>query len=99
MFIHDHDVGMLAGFADALEDALFVLWIRLIPRLGREQSRGLVRLASGFNTQLIPARPIRSGRSALSNQAGCHRDKGNRALWCLKITWRGSSLKGIPDSG
>src|SRR2546425_5207256 len=88
---------MLSGFTDTLKNALFVLRVRLVPRFGREQSRGLVRLAPGFNTQLVHARPSRSGRSSLRYQARCHRHEGDRALRCVQVTWRGGFLQVVAD--
>ncbi len=99
VFIHDDEGGALVGIPDALKNALFVLRVRLVTRFGREHNRGFIRLAPGFDTQLIHARPSRRGRSSLRNQARCNPYERNRALRCVQITWRGGFLQCVPDTG
>src|ERR1700690_2845504 len=99
VFIDDDEVGTFVGDADALKNALLILRVRLVPGFGRKQSRGFVRLSPGFNTQLIFAWPSRRGRCSLRNQTRCHRYERYCALRCVQITWRGSFLQCVTDTG
>lgn len=99
VFVHDHQVGMLPRFADALQNALLVLRVRLVPRFGRQQRRGFVWLAAGFDAQLIHARTRGGGRSSLCDQTRGHGHQRNRALRRVQITGRDGFLHVVADPG
>ena len=69
MLVHDHEVRVLAGVANALQDALRILRIRCVAGRAGQIGRRLVFLVAGFDAKLIHARSVRRGASARRNQA------------------------------
>jgi hypothetical protein len=69
VLVHDHEVGVLAGFADALKDALRILLIWRVSGSARQINRRFVFPIAGFNAKLVHARPDRCRASSRRDQA------------------------------
>jgi hypothetical protein len=80
VLVHDDEVGVLAGVANALEDTQLVLRMRRVFRRSRQILGSFVLFVASIDAKLVDARPVGGRASARRNQSRRARDQSNRAF-------------------